>query len=281
MLVATVGACGHCRCSWPLLNHRPPLHHPLVVDAGVCSHTLVVGALNLLRTGERFGYCHFLVLRALLGRGLRFLHWDVACKARKWMQVTHEAIRASQGPTLARLQLLLAAVAARLDAVQVVLPMLHGFRHMFSCQVRGDTGVHPRHAGGHRGCMSLLPCGVAPGCRAHGQQGACNSKALAWDNLPWCALAAPCHGATQVLLSCAWTPGAGARTGEDAEHFFATASSSSDVVHNMSQDTSTDLLTAAGLERNRVRLQQLAASLTGRYGAARGYLCSCRHVLAA
>lgn len=70
-----------------------------------------------------------------------------------------------------------------------------------------------------------------------------------------------------MCWSTAWKEGAAAGSGEDCEHFFATESSRKNVCSSMTEESSTDMLAATAMARNRWRIEGLPSSLQRRYGA--------------
>lgn len=94
-------------------------------------------AVNLLGTGERYAYSHFLCTQLIFSEAQpRFLHQDLACKHQPWRAKVEARVQ-SCSPELqatAACQRTLAS-AAKAELVTDVLPEAHGLLHAWQCQV--------------------------------------------------------------------------------------------------------------------------------------------------
>jgi hypothetical protein len=61
----------------------------------VCRHANALCAVNMVRSGERYAYTHFLLKNNLWRAGVDFLFWDIACKGKPWVQKANAAVVAS------------------------------------------------------------------------------------------------------------------------------------------------------------------------------------------
>jgi hypothetical protein len=71
---------------------------------------------------------------------------------------------------------------------------------------------------------------------------------------------------SQLLFGPRWTEGAGAGTGEDAEHYNAMESKRNKSTVKMAPESSTDVLTEAALGHNRAHNDAMADTLIKRWG---------------
>ena len=107
-----------------------------IAAAATCRHTFPVAAANMIRTGERYAYGFSLLMRRLWVKPVDFIHWDVGCKVRPWLQRAVSAAADSLGSTTAALRARLEGlVGVRAQPPMVVLPETHGRLHSVWCWV--------------------------------------------------------------------------------------------------------------------------------------------------
>ena len=98
---------------------------------------MVAGAVNLWRSGERYGYSHFLLTDLLYALQPLLVHQDIACKHKGWRQRVQSAVLASEDPDIQasaafqRIQRTEAQAGTSAD----VLPDAHALLHSWPCQV--------------------------------------------------------------------------------------------------------------------------------------------------
>ena len=102
---------------------------------GVCRHTNLLAAVNMVRSGERYGYIHYLLVHKLWPRGVDFVFWDVGCKVRPWVQKANGAIERAPPEVLARLKLDPAAIRTGAARTAILVPHAHGQFHRWPCKV--------------------------------------------------------------------------------------------------------------------------------------------------
>lgn len=108
-----------------------------VVVAATCRHVMPLKAVNLIRSGERYGYSHYLLTDIFYDMNVRFFHQDIACKHQPWRRRVQQSVlsSANQGvqdsAAFARIQRTLEAAHSSVD----VLPDMHGLLHAWPCQV--------------------------------------------------------------------------------------------------------------------------------------------------
>jgi hypothetical protein len=52
---------------------------------GTCPHEVVLGGVNMVQSGERYAYAHYLLLRLLdLGVPINMVNYDVGCMWSPW-----------------------------------------------------------------------------------------------------------------------------------------------------------------------------------------------------
>lgn len=105
--------------------------------AAVCRHQVPVAAVNLIKTGERYAYSHFLLTEKLLASNPPiFIHQDIACKLTPWRHKVSAAFEREElhlNATAAGQRI--AATTSAASRVVDVLPEAHGLLHSWSCQV--------------------------------------------------------------------------------------------------------------------------------------------------
>ena len=108
-----------------------------VFFAAVCRHQVPVVAVNLIRTGERYAYSHFLLTERLLASNPpTFIHQDIACKLSPWRHKVAAAFEREEldlSATAAGQRI--AATTSAASRIVDVLPEAHGLLHSWACQV--------------------------------------------------------------------------------------------------------------------------------------------------
>ena len=113
------------------------LTHVLVLNAATCRHCMPLKAVNLVGTGERYGYSHYLLTDLFYDMGVKFIHQDIACKHQPWRKRVQRAVLDSLDPavTSSATFLLIERTLEAADSTFDVLPDMHGNLHAWSCQV--------------------------------------------------------------------------------------------------------------------------------------------------
>jgi hypothetical protein len=109
----------------------------LCAVAAVCRHDVPCAAVNLIKSGERYGYSHFLQThRLLVSNPPAFIHQDIACKHEPWGKRVAAAFEGN-APDLESTAAYrrIAATSAAASSVVDVLPEAHGLLHSWPCQV--------------------------------------------------------------------------------------------------------------------------------------------------
>lgn len=84
-----------------------------------CRHQVAMKAVNLVRSGERFGYTYFLDRHFIQGRHPRFFWQDIVCKYWPWREKALDMMDEDEG-----------------GATNPALNIMHGKLHSWPCQVR-------------------------------------------------------------------------------------------------------------------------------------------------
>lgn len=107
-----------------------------VVMAG-CRHEMVQGAVNMVKTGERYGYAYILCKHLQQTRDIQFLLQDIPCKFQPWVE------RVERGLFNAGYELTPTTLTAALNK-------MHGELHSWACQVLWSV-VNKKGAGNTHG----------------------------------------------------------------------------------------------------------------------------------
>lgn len=107
-----------------------------VLIAAVCRHDVPSAAVNLIKSGERYGYSHFLQTEKLLrSNPPAFIYQDIACKHQPWRQRVDKAFkRGAQDLQSTAAYRRITATADAAASVVDVLPEAHGLLHSWCCQ---------------------------------------------------------------------------------------------------------------------------------------------------
>lgn len=102
----------------------------------MCRHQVPLAAVNLIKSGERYAYSHYLLTSSVLPKfPPRFLSQDIACKHQPWRQKAEARLLSNPATrdtaAAQRVQSTRAGAAQLVD----VLPEAHGIVHAFACQV--------------------------------------------------------------------------------------------------------------------------------------------------
>ena len=105
----------------------------------VCRHTIPLAAVNMIQTGEKYGYASFLCSRKLYPAGVKFVYQDIACKYVKWLANVSRAARQQAAAT--EEQRVERDLLLHPPGAQHVLAEAHGRLHSVWCWVRGSQYV--------------------------------------------------------------------------------------------------------------------------------------------
>ena len=108
-----------------------------LMRAAVCRHLVGIGAVNLVKCGERFAYTHALEMHRVFPLAPSVIYQDVACKHQPWQLSMLDKVQASADPELASSDLAGRVAELRQSATTIhhVLPDAHGQGHSWACQV--------------------------------------------------------------------------------------------------------------------------------------------------
>ena len=107
--------------------------------AGVCRHSIPAAAVNLKKTGERYGYAHYLLTKFFYQRsGLHVINMDIACKFKVWEQRVIAAFEATIDEDIRKSDAMYVTLitAPTSKRVAKILGELHGHLHSLYCQVQ-------------------------------------------------------------------------------------------------------------------------------------------------
>ena len=94
-----------------------------------------MAAVNMIKTGEKYGYASFLCSRTLYPAGVKFVYQDIACKYIKWLSNAKQTAGCCIPESHA--QLMEQELLTRPHSAQHVLAEAHGRLHSVWCWVRG------------------------------------------------------------------------------------------------------------------------------------------------
>jgi len=97
----------------------------------VCRHSIPLAAVNMIKTGENYGYASFLCSKKLYPAGVKFVYQDIACKYAKWLTNVSRAAR-EQAPLTEEQRLERDLLLSPHDA-QHILAEAHGRLHSVWC----------------------------------------------------------------------------------------------------------------------------------------------------
>lgn len=120
-------------------------------------HGIPLAAANLIKTGERYGYAHYLAHKVLMPKGLEQLHLDIQCKWSRWAKRLQEAVQvqvAHGGAAASAAAECILQSKQQFDGLRLVLSHAHGLLHGPWCQVRGGCNGSLRTRGA-LACHSL------------------------------------------------------------------------------------------------------------------------------
>lgn len=216
-------------------------------------HGLPIAAVNMIKTGERYGYALFLLFHRLMRLNVKQLHMDIICKWKDWARSTVAgldlALTSDQRVLDARQQI--AGHKPQFSDLRCVLSEAHGMLHGPYCQVivfseaaSSPGAVAPSCKQGTQGMPALLHI-------VHLLQAATLTLSVAVAKLAYTAyslvtsspgaeVCGDCYAC--VLLPCglqilnmpSWNTGCAKTIGEEGEQGFSYLSRYAGAVRNMS-----------------------------------------------
>jgi hypothetical protein len=97
-----------------------------------CNHMIVMAAVNMLGTGEKYAYIYLMFKRYFVARGVRTVFGDVMCKWYPWLESVVKKLENFIGPLNTNVPTL---TEEELKQCDPVVAGLHALLHGWYCQV--------------------------------------------------------------------------------------------------------------------------------------------------